>query len=92
MDTICILFESVSYLIHLDGDRKVEIGGLATSQFPLAGNVAFPDNSPRMSTTMKPRSLVGQLEFWLISTGMSVFAYLLEKMILRSVKGGGAKP
>jgi len=41
---------------------------------------------------MKPRSLVGRLEFWLISLGMSVCAYLLEKVILRSVKGGGAKP
>ncbi len=41
---------------------------------------------------MKPRSFVGRLEFWLISLGMSVFAYLLERMILRSVKSGGAKP
>jgi hypothetical protein len=44
-----------------------------------------------MSTMMKPRSLVGRLELWLISTGMSVFAYLIEKLILRSVKSGGAK-
>ncbi|MDH4301731.1 MAG: hypothetical protein OEV51_06605 [Nitrospira sp.] len=41
---------------------------------------------------MKPRSLGQRLEFWLISLGMSVLAYLLEKMILRSVKGGGSKP
>lgn len=64
----------------------------AANQFPIADGVAVNDNSPTMSTTAKPRSLVGRLEFWLISLGMSVFAYLLEKMILRSVKGGGAKP
>ncbi|MDH4085361.1 MAG: hypothetical protein OEU99_17675 [Nitrospira sp.] len=40
---------------------------------------------------MKPRSLVGWLEFSLISLGMPVCAYLLEKMILRSVKSGGPK-
>lgn len=69
----------------------MEVGGLAAGYFPLAGNLAFLDNSLRMSTTAKPRSLAGRLEFWLISLGMSVLAYLLEKMILRSVKGG-AKP
>jgi len=70
----------------------LEVGGLAAGQFPVAGNVAFLDNSPTMSTSAKPRSLAGRLEFLLISIGMSVLAYLLEKMILRSVKGGGAKP
>jgi len=60
-------------------------------QFPLAGNLASLDNDQTMSTTTKPRSLVGRLEFWLISLGMSVCAYLLEKMILRSVKSGRAK-
>jgi len=70
----------------------VEVGGSAASYFPLAGNAAFLDNAPTMSTTTKPRSLAGRLEFWLISLGMSVLAYLLEKMILRSVKSGGAKP
>jgi len=74
------------------GSLRLEVGGLAAGQFPVAGNVAFLDNSPTMSTTAKPRSLAGRLEFWLISIGMSVLAYLLEKMILRSVKGGGSKP
>jgi hypothetical protein len=41
---------------------------------------------------MKPRSPGQRLEFWLISLGMSVFAYLLERMILRSVKNSGSKP
>lgn len=58
----------------------------------LAGNVAFLDNAPTMGMTQKSRSLAGRLEFRLISLGMSVFAYLLEKMILRSVKGGKARP
>jgi hypothetical protein len=64
----------------------------AANQFPIADGVAVNDNSPTMSTKMKPRSLAGRLEFLLISIGMSVLVYLLEKMILRSVKGGGAKP
>jgi len=63
----------------------------AANQFPIADGVAVNDNGPTMSTKMKPRSLAGRLEFLLISIGMSVLAYLLEKMILRSVKGGGAK-
>jgi hypothetical protein len=46
----------------------------------------------RMSSERKARPLVRQLEFWLISFGMSVFAYLLEQMILRSLKKSGAKP
>jgi len=63
----------------------------AANQFPIADGVAVNDNGSTMSTTEKPRSLVGRLELWLISVGMSVFAYLLEKVILRSVKSGGAK-
>jgi len=70
----------------------VEVGDLAAGYFPLAGNATFLDNVPTMSTTAKPRSLAGWLEFRLISIGMSMLAYLLEKMILRSVKGGEAKP
>lgn len=65
---------------------------LTTSQFPIASSVASVDNSAARSIEMKPRSLGQRLEFLLISIGMSVLAYLLEKMILRSVKGGGAKP
>ncbi|MGQ0557533.1 MAG: hypothetical protein ACT4PN_16495 [Nitrospiraceae bacterium] len=73
------------------GILKLEVGGLAAGQFPVAGDVGFLNNGPTMSTTAKPRSLAGRLEFLLISIGMSVLAYLLEKMILRSVKGGGEK-
>jgi len=45
-----------------------------------------------MGLTTKPESLRYRLERGVISLGMSVFAYLLEKMILRSVKSGKAKP
>lgn len=86
----------VAYLVTCEtvtsGNLRLEVGGLATGQFPLAGNVAFLNNSPTMSKTTKHRSLGGRLEFGLISLGMSVLAYLLEKMILRSVKAGRAKP
>jgi hypothetical protein len=85
----------VAYLVTREtvtgGSLRLEGGGLTAGQFPVAGNVAFFDNSPTMSTTEKPRSLAGRLELWLISVGMSVFAYLLEKVILRSVKSGGEK-
>lgn len=70
----------------------VGAGGLAAEQFPLAGKTTFLDNAPTMGTTARPRSLAGKLEFRLISIGMSVFAYLLEKMILRSTKGGRTNP
>ena len=70
----------------------VGAGGLAAEQFPLAGKTTFLDNASTMGMTARPRSLAGKLEFRLISIGMSVFAYLLEKMILRSVKGGRARP
>ena len=71
----------------LDDGWKLDYGSI-----PLAGNAAFLDNAPTMSTTTKLRSFRGRLEFRMISIGMSVFAYLLEKMILRSVKSGEAKP
>lgn len=62
------------------------------SHLPIAGSESFADNSPVTSGEMKSRSATQQLEFWLISLGMSVLAYVLEKMIIRSVKNGGAKP
>ncbi|MBH0208778.1 MAG: hypothetical protein HP495_09765 [Nitrospira sp.] len=62
------------------------------SKPPLAGKTTFLDNAPTMGMTARPRSLAGKLEFRLISIGMSVFAYLLEKMILRSAKGGRTNP
>ncbi|NGZ97883.1 MAG: hypothetical protein CV089_17465 [Nitrospira sp. WS110] len=64
---------------------------LTATQFPLADVNDIIDNAPTMSREMKSRSPVRRLESCLISLGMSVFAYLLEKMILRSVKGGKAK-
>jgi hypothetical protein len=74
---------------HLDR-KHARLKHQAANQFPIADNAAFLDNVLTMSTTMKPRSFAGRLEFRLISLGMSVLAYLLEKMILRSVKSGGA--
>lgn len=50
------------------------------------------DNSLTMSSVLKSRSFVHKLESWMISFGMSVFACLLERMILRSLKKSGAKP
>ncbi len=70
-----------------DGSWRISYGSI-----PLAGNATLLDNAPTMGITARPRSLAGKLEFRLISIGMSVFAYLLEKMILRSVKSGGSKP
>lgn len=64
-----------------------------TDQFPLADGEAVIDN-PRMvnhATKSLHHPLVRRLEHWLISLGMSVIAYLLERVILRSIKNGGAK-
>ena len=73
----------------MSGDVPKKV--LTTNQLPIADGLAVDDNGPTTSTKMKPRSLGQRVEYWLISLGMSVFAYLLEKMILRSVKNGGAK-
>ncbi len=39
---------------------------------------------------MKP--LARRVEYWVISLGMAVIAYLLERVILRSIKNSEAKP
>ncbi|MBS0151552.1 MAG: hypothetical protein JSR31_11475 [Nitrospira sp.] len=66
-----------------------------TSVFPLAGPHGVGNNA-LVSTHTSPsfrRSPQRWFEYWLISLGMSVIAYLLEKVILRSVKGdGGTHP
>jgi hypothetical protein len=43
---------------------------------------------------MKPfhQPLARRVEHWLISLGMTVIAFLLERVILRSIKNGEAKP
>jgi hypothetical protein len=48
----------------------------------VAGNAMKPFHQP----------LVRRVEHWLISLGMAVIAYLLERVILRSIKNGEAKP
>jgi hypothetical protein len=62
-----------------------------TSFFPLAGPHSISNNA-LVSTHTSPyfrRSPQRWFEYWLISLGMSVIAYLLEKVILRSVKDDG---
>ena len=57
----------------------------------LANGEAFIDNDHMANGPTKTlhQSLVGQIEYRLISIGMSVLAYLLERVILRSIKRGG---
>jgi len=61
-------------------------------EFPLAGSEFISDNGLAMRNALKSRSFVHRFESLLISIGMSLFAYLLERMILRSLKKSGAKP
>jgi hypothetical protein len=63
------------------------------NQVPIAGGEAVIDNlsMPSNSTKSVYHHLVRRLEHWLISLGMSVIAYLLERVILRSIKNDGAK-
>ena len=65
--------------------------GHRRAEFPLAGNGSISDNALAMSSVLKSRSFVHRLESSLISVGMSVLAYLLERMILRSLKKSGTK-
>ena len=62
-------------------------------QFSIADGEAVIDNPPMVSNATKSlhHPLVRRLEHWLISLGMSVIAYLLERVILRSIKNSGAK-
>lgn len=62
-------------------------------QFPIADGKVVIDNlpMPRNLTKSASRPLIRRLEHWLISLGMLVIAYLLERVILRSIKNDGAK-
>ncbi len=62
-------------------------------QFSIADGEAVIDNlsMPSNSTKSVYHPLVRRLEHWVISLGMSVIAYLLEKVILRSIKSDGVK-
>jgi len=44
------------------------------------------------ATRLGYRTIIQQIEYRLISLGMSVIAYLLERAVLRSIKNGEAKP
>lgn len=63
------------------------------AQFSIEDSEAIIDNLPMLSNVTKTlhHPLVRRLEHWLISLGMSVIAYLLERVILRSIKNSGAK-
>lgn len=61
-----------------------------TDEFPIADSAAGIDNASVAGNAMMP--LGRRVEHWLISLGMSVFAYLLERVILRSIKRGGTEP
>lgn len=65
-----------------------------TDQFSIAGGGAVVDNAPVAGNVTKPlhQPLVRRVEHWLISLVMSVIAYLLERVILRSIKDSDAKP
>jgi hypothetical protein len=59
----------------------------------LADGGAFIDNNHMIngSTENLHRSFMRQIEYRFISVGMTVIAYLLERVILRSIKRGGTK-
>jgi hypothetical protein len=56
----------------------------------LADGDALIDNNPMKNNPTK--SLYQRMEYRLISIGMSVIAYLFERMILRSIKRGKPGP
>jgi hypothetical protein len=44
-------------------------------------------------TTPRPRTVFRKVERWFVGAVMSVMAFVLERMVLRSIrKGGGAGP
>lgn len=69
-------------------DEALEKGSVS-----LADAEAFIDNSRMINGPTKNlhQSLLRQIEYRLISIGMSVIAYLLERVILRTIKRGGTK-
>lgn len=65
-----------------------------TDQFPLAEGEAVIDNVPVTSKVTKSlhQPLIRRVEHWFISLGMLVIAYLLERVILRSITPGKPGP
>lgn len=41
---------------------------------------------------MRPRSPLRRFERWLVGLGMAVIAFILEKVVMRSVRKGGKEP
>jgi hypothetical protein len=44
------------------------------------------------TNTIPQRPIIRQLERWLVGLAMMVIAYLLEKVMLRSIRRSGPKP
>ena len=60
---------------------------------PIADSAAIIDNAAVAGNALTPSHLplIRRVEHWLIALGMTVIAYLLEKVILRSVRDSGPK-
>jgi len=56
----------------------------------LIDNIAMTNGSSPSKTGH--RTIIGHIEHRLISIGMSVIAYLLERAVLRSIRRGKAEP
>ncbi len=63
---------------------------LLAARDTLIDNTSMTDGSS--ATRLGYRTIIQQIEYRLISLGMSVIAYLLERAVLRSIKNGEAKP
>lgn len=78
----------------MKGDPRIEEANEhEADEFTIADDEAVIDNLPMLGSSTKSlhHPLVRGLEYWLISLGMSVIAYLLERVILRSIKNDGAR-
>jgi|GEM_PF-6027683 len=66
---------------------------LKTDDASLADGDALTDNDPMKNNPTKSlyQPFVRQMEYRLISIGMSVIAHLFERVILRSINRGGPK-
>ncbi|MHC9063927.1 hypothetical protein ACYX34_14730 [Nitrospira sp. CMX1] len=64
------------------------------NDIPIADSDALIDNAYVTNDHAKPRhqSFTRQMEYWFLSLGMSIIAYTLEKVILRSLKNSRVKP
>ena len=45
-----------------------------------------------MTEARRPRSPLRRLERWIVGVGMALIAFILEKVVMRSVRRGETKP